>query len=98
VLRSATRRFDYGPEFLASLPIGGLDGTLQRRLDASTPLRGKTGHLSHVGSLSGVVADDGGRRLAFAVLVNGARGGGFSVDAAIDDFLVRLRRDLVAVR
>lgn len=90
VLRDASARFDFGPEFLSSLPIGGLDGTLEDRLDPNTPVRGKTGHLSHVGALSGVLFAPGGRRLGFAVLVNGARGGALEIDEAIDAFVVRL--------
>jgi D-alanyl-D-alanine carboxypeptidase/D-alanyl-D-alanine-endopeptidase (penicillin-binding protein 4) len=91
VIRDAARRFSSGPEFLASLPLAGLDGTLEDRMDeAPRPLRGKTGHLRHVSSLSGVFPDPSGRRLAFALIVNGARGGGLEVDAAIDAFLFDL--------
>ncbi len=93
VIRSAAQDFRSGPEFLASLPLGGLDGTLEERME-STPgqVRGKTGHLSSAVSLSGVTHDASGRRLAFAVLVNGARAGSTSVDHAIDDFLSDLSR------
>ncbi len=85
VLRRAARSFDSGPEFLASLPLGGLDGTLEDRMeDGAIPVRGKTGHLRRVSSLSGVVPAPDGRWLAFAILVNGARGNRLDVDAAID--------------
>ena len=85
VLRRAARSFAFGPEFLASLPLGGLDGTLEDRMeDGAISVRGKTGHLRRVSSLSGVVPSPDGRWLAFAILVNGARGNRLDVDAAID--------------
>ena len=69
-------------------PLGGLDGTLEERLEGSgIALRGKTGHLRHVASLSGVLPDASGRLLTFVVLVNGARGGREDVDDAIDAFV-----------
>ncbi len=62
-----------GP-LLASLPVGGEDGTLRRRF-ADTPLnhevRAKSGYLNGVSCLSGYVLDsDTGRKVAFSVLVN----------------------------
>jgi D-alanyl-D-alanine carboxypeptidase/D-alanyl-D-alanine-endopeptidase (penicillin-binding protein 4) len=90
VIRDSAGRFAYGPEFMASLPIGGLDGTLEDRLAPTTPVRGKTGHLNHVGSLSGIISGSSNRAIAFAVLVNGARGSADDVDGAIDAFVERL--------
>ncbi len=91
VLRRASRSFDSGPEFLASLPLGGLDGTLEDRMeDGAILVRGKTGHLRRVSSLSGVVPAPDGRWLAFAILVNGARGNRLDVDAAIDALVAAL--------
>jgi D-alanyl-D-alanine carboxypeptidase/D-alanyl-D-alanine-endopeptidase (penicillin-binding protein 4) len=91
VVRSAVRRFESGPEFLASLPLGGLDGTLEERLqDQSLPVRAKTGHLTGVAALCGLVPDAEGRRLLFAVLANGTRGAAEEVDAVLDSFVVGL--------
>jgi D-alanyl-D-alanine carboxypeptidase/D-alanyl-D-alanine-endopeptidase (penicillin-binding protein 4) len=91
VLRNAARNFGWGPEFLASLPLGGLDGTLEDRLvGVDVSLRAKTGHISGVAALCGVVPDAGGRRLGFAVLVNGARAGRTTVDTVLDTFVTRL--------
>jgi D-alanyl-D-alanine carboxypeptidase/D-alanyl-D-alanine-endopeptidase (penicillin-binding protein 4) len=88
VMRSASLRFESGPEFLASLPIGGLDGTLEERLrDPSLPVRAKTGHLTGVVALCGIVPDAQERRLLFAVLVNGARTSSEAVDAELDSFV-----------
>jgi D-alanyl-D-alanine carboxypeptidase/D-alanyl-D-alanine-endopeptidase (penicillin-binding protein 4) len=88
VIRAVSDDFAAGPEFLASLPLGGLDGTLEDRMeDPRVAVRGKTGHLNHVSALSGVLSTATGRRLAFAVIVNGGRGGREAVDDAIDSFV-----------
>jgi len=58
---------------LPALPASGRDGTLRKRLVRCDGLvRAKTGTLAGVGALSGIVAsEDGSRRLAFSILVNG---------------------------
>ncbi len=90
IVRDAVLRFDSGPEFIASLPLSGLDGTLEERMnDAETHVRGKTGHLRHVASLSGLLPR-GEEWLVFSILVNGARGNEADVDAAIDAFVGEL--------
>ena len=91
VIRELSGDFDTGPEFLASLPLGGLDGTLEDRMvDGAVAVRGKTGHLRHVASLSGLLSASNGRRLVFSVLVNGGRGGPEAMDDAIDSFVAGL--------
>jgi D-alanyl-D-alanine carboxypeptidase/D-alanyl-D-alanine-endopeptidase (penicillin-binding protein 4) len=73
VLRSAYRDVRVGPELMASLAIGGVDGTLRRRLRGPAVrgrVRGKTGTLAGVSSLAGYVGVETGRPLAFVVLVN----------------------------
>ena len=90
IVRSANE-FDSGPEFLASLPLSGRDGTLEDRMeDHPVALRGKTGHLRHVSSLSGLLGAGGGRRLAFSLVVNGGSGNREDVDLAMDQFVARL--------
>jgi D-alanyl-D-alanine carboxypeptidase/D-alanyl-D-alanine-endopeptidase (penicillin-binding protein 4) len=76
------------PDFLASLPIAAVDGTLQKRL-AGTPAAGrarlKTGSLNGVKTAAGYVQDTQGRRYAVTFLINhpaAAEG-----QPAIDDFL-----------
>lgn len=73
LLRGAHADYRIGPDLLASLPVGGMDGTLARRW-ASTPAKGrvraKTGTLEKVTSLAGYVAVDSGHPLAFAIVVN----------------------------
>ena len=91
VVRDSARSSAYGPEFLASLPIAGRDGTLETRMRDFVPtVRAKTGHLQRVSSLSGVVPRADGGRLIFSLLVNGARGSSLDVDAAIDAFVETL--------
>jgi D-alanyl-D-alanine carboxypeptidase/D-alanyl-D-alanine-endopeptidase (penicillin-binding protein 4) len=61
------------PEFVASLPIVALDGTMRRRL-AGEPVAGrahvKTGLLADVRSLAGYVLDRAGRRSIVVMLVH----------------------------
>jgi len=66
-------RFPVAPEFLSSLGIAGKDGTLRYRFEGSDAvgrLRGKTGTLEKVSSLSGYVQSIGGEKFCFAVIVN----------------------------
>ena len=65
--------FELMPEFLASLPIAGVDGTLKNRMQgvyAEKTLRAKTGTLSGVSALAGytVTADD--EVFAFGILIS----------------------------
>jgi D-alanyl-D-alanine carboxypeptidase/D-alanyl-D-alanine-endopeptidase (penicillin-binding protein 4) len=90
-LRSARASFDYGPEFEASLPIAGTDGTLERRAEASRArIRAKTGLLTRVTSLSGYARAADGERLVFAILVNGYRGGAYGAMRAVDGIAAAL--------
>ncbi len=60
--------------WLDALPVGGVDGTLQRRFTAPElkgRVRAKTGSLRHVAGLSGYVDTLGGETVAFSILVNG---------------------------
>jgi D-alanyl-D-alanine carboxypeptidase/D-alanyl-D-alanine-endopeptidase (penicillin-binding protein 4) len=73
LLAAAHRDFRIGPDLLASLPIGGHDGTLARRWigrPAMGRVRAKTGSLERVVTLAGYVGVDGGHLIAFAILVN----------------------------
>ncbi len=91
LLRRAISDPRHGPELLTSLPLGGLDGTLEdRKLETVPGLRAKTGHLRAVSALSGVMRGADGRSLAFSVLVNGARGHRTAVDDAMDALVRRL--------
>ena len=61
------------PEFMASLPIAGTDGTMRKRM-RDAPGAGqahvKTGLLSDVRSIAGYVLDKRGRRHVVVMIVN----------------------------
>jgi D-alanyl-D-alanine carboxypeptidase/D-alanyl-D-alanine-endopeptidase (penicillin-binding protein 4) len=63
----------YMPEFLASMSLSGLDGTLARRF-RNTELVGKahlkTGSLDHVAAIAGYLQARSGRRFAIVALQN----------------------------
>ena len=79
----------YMPEYLASMSLAGLDGTLIYRMDDG-PLIGaahlKTGSLDHVAALAGYLQSVSGKRYAVAVLQNHTdvhRGPGQEVQEAL---------------
>lgn len=63
----------YAPEFMASLPITGEDGTMARRKVAVSWGRMKTGFLRDVRSIAGYVHAQDGRRYAIYASVTGNR-------------------------
>jgi D-alanyl-D-alanine carboxypeptidase/D-alanyl-D-alanine-endopeptidase (penicillin-binding protein 4) len=75
----AAQKSPVGPEFLASLPIVGMDGTMKKRLPDS-PLVGaariKTGTLNDAKTMAGYVTDRSGRLLVVVCLINDGRAGG----------------------
>jgi D-alanyl-D-alanine carboxypeptidase/D-alanyl-D-alanine-endopeptidase (penicillin-binding protein 4) len=73
VLRAALRDFRIASEFLASLAVGGADGTLAHRMAGSAAerfVRAKTGTLANVSCLSGIVGAPGSKPLVFSILMN----------------------------
>jgi D-alanyl-D-alanine carboxypeptidase/D-alanyl-D-alanine-endopeptidase (penicillin-binding protein 4) len=82
LLNFALKQSWFGP-YYASLPVAGLDGTLEDRMK-NTPAAGrihaKTGSVEHVRTLSGFAETPGGRRLIFSFLSNNQ--GGKSHEAA----------------
>ena len=88
MLRFAWRQ-PYMPEYLASLSLSGLDGTLRRRF-ANTGLIGKahlkTGSMDHVTAIAGYLQSKSGRRFAVVAMQNFAdihRGPGEEVQEAL---------------
>jgi D-alanyl-D-alanine carboxypeptidase/D-alanyl-D-alanine-endopeptidase (penicillin-binding protein 4) len=96
MLHAAYRDPAVMPELLASLSIGGVDGTLRHRFTAqrtSRTIRAKTGTLAAVTSLSGYVLGAGDApSYAFSVYVNDVAGKTVSMRQAIDAFVATLAR------
>ncbi len=67
------QNFELMPEYLASLPIAGVDGTLSNRMQgvsAEKTLRAKTGTLSGVSALAGYTVTADGEVFAFGILIS----------------------------
>jgi D-alanyl-D-alanine carboxypeptidase/D-alanyl-D-alanine-endopeptidase (penicillin-binding protein 4) len=74
VLDDMRSQFPYQPEFVSSLPIAGVDGTLKRRMKGTPAerwVRAKTGFLTGVVSLAGYVGRRDGTVLPFVFMYNG---------------------------
>jgi D-alanyl-D-alanine carboxypeptidase/D-alanyl-D-alanine-endopeptidase (penicillin-binding protein 4) len=86
-LLAAMDRHPHAAAFRDSLPIAGVDGTLEKRMKG-TPAEGrvaaKTGSLRLARALAGYVTTVHGERLAFAIVVNNHEGKGREAVAAID--------------
>jgi serine-type D-Ala-D-Ala carboxypeptidase/endopeptidase (penicillin-binding protein 4) len=87
------------PEYVASLPIVGTDGTLRKRLNtsaASGQAHMKTGYLEGVRAIAGYVLDRSGRWLIVVCLVNhpAAVNGAAFQDAVIDWAVLRASTSL----
>lgn len=82
------------PEFVASLPVAGIDGTMARRF-ADAPLRGrahvKTGSLADVASIAGYVTTASGRRMVVVALINHPKAN--EARSAFDRLLERVYAD-----
>ena len=77
----------YMPEYLASLSIPGVDGTLRGRLTQGPEvgwMHMKTGHLDDVAALAGYVHAHNGKTYVAVLLINGEIGG---TNALFDTFL-----------
>ncbi|MGE3757901.1 MAG: D-alanyl-D-alanine carboxypeptidase/D-alanyl-D-alanine-endopeptidase [Pseudobdellovibrionaceae bacterium] len=74
ILEEMKHDFQYQPEFLTSLPIGGIDGTLKNRMRntaATRWVRAKTGSINQVVSLAGYAGRKDGHVLTFSFIYNG---------------------------
>ncbi|MDP9009569.1 MAG: D-alanyl-D-alanine carboxypeptidase/D-alanyl-D-alanine-endopeptidase [Pseudomonadota bacterium] len=72
---NAAYRSRFAPEYLASFPLAGMDGTLRTRMK-STPagsVRLKTGHLESVSGVAGYVTTSTGKTYVLVSLVNHVR-------------------------
>lgn len=95
VLLSAAHDFTYNAEFISSLGVSGVDGTMKEKFTSprlKRRLRAKTGTLRGVNALTGYGISPEGRVFVFAVLVNSLKeGAGF---VRYSDNIVRAIMDL----
>ncbi len=80
----------YADAWREALPIGGIDGTLKNRFKgtvAAGNVRGKTGTIDQVSSLSGYVNSATGEKFVFSIIVNGVNDGKLR-QAAIDEIVL----------
>lgn len=94
VLQHLRADFRVQPEFLTSLPIAGVDGTLKRRMKNSQAerwVRAKTGFLTNVVSLAGYAGLEDGRVVTFSFVYNGSTDE-TKVRAFFDNLLIHLVR------
>jgi len=92
-LQQGASSFRFGPEYVAALPIGGRDGTLEKRTGVPEDrVRAKTGLLGaqRVMALSGFAERANGETVIFSILVNGYRGGVDEAMRAVDDWVAGL--------
>jgi len=86
--------------YYASLPVSGIDGSLEERMK-NTPAAGrvhaKTGSVEHVRALSGFADTAGGRRLVFSFLTNNEGGKNHETTDALDGLCVAMIEELNAV-
>jgi serine-type D-Ala-D-Ala carboxypeptidase/endopeptidase (penicillin-binding protein 4) len=73
VLSTAASDISIAPEFIASLGVGGEDGTLRNRFPSEithSTIRGKTGSLDGVNALAGYMTSKDKENIAFAIILN----------------------------
>lgn len=89
VVNDMKYQFQYYPEFVTSLPIAGIDGTLKNRMKGTSSerwVRAKTGFLTGVVSLAGFAGRRDGTVIPFVLIFNGSA----------DESKVRLLFDKIA--
>ena len=92
---SVMRRSPHFRQYFDALPVAGVDGTLETRMrgtPAEANVRGKTGTLGGVRSLSGYVTTKGGGQLIFSVLSNNFMTSTAYISRVQDSIAVRLSR------
>ncbi len=71
VFRAGSTSLEYGPEFLASFPVNGVDGTLYNRMKdlPAGSFRGKTGSLNDTCTIAGILTAQSGKKIALAIFL-----------------------------
>ena len=84
-----------GP-FVAELPVGGRDGTLESRMRNAAldrNVQAKTGSINNVRALSGYVENARGEKLAFSMIANNFTATSAQVDAIMERALERIVKE-----
>lgn len=87
---------EYGPEFLASFPVNGVDGTLAGRMSLipQGSFRGKTGSLNDTCSIAGILRTCSGKTVALTIFLHIPRGHIWRARAWQDKLIEELYRTL----
>jgi serine-type D-Ala-D-Ala carboxypeptidase/endopeptidase (penicillin-binding protein 4) len=89
----------WGQDFLSTLPIAGVDGTLENRMKgtaAAGQVHAKTGTLEHEHSIAGYATTLGGEHLVFAIFGNNNPQRGHDATAPLDEITVAMVETLGA--
>src|SRR6266705_1144211 len=84
--------------YYASLPVAGVDGTLEDRMKntlAAGQIHAKTGSVEHVRTLSGFAQTPGGRRVIFSFLSNHEGGKGHEAADALTGLCVAMLEEFI---
>ena len=80
----------YRDDFFNSLPIAGINGTLQNSFKGTkleNNLLAKTGSMTRVRSLAGIFTDKNGKKIIFALIINNFEGKQANAEKAVETFL-----------
>lgn len=93
LLDFAYHHYETNYEFISSLPVGGVDGTLKYRMrNIAWKVRAKTGSMSGVTALAGYVVSKQKEPYAFVMIVNGRNGMGWKYKEMEDKVVTTLSK------
>jgi serine-type D-Ala-D-Ala carboxypeptidase/endopeptidase (penicillin-binding protein 4) len=95
LLKYAQEQTWFAPYYL-SLPVAGIDGSLQDRMKATVAagrIHAKTGSVEHVRTLSGFAETPSGRRLIFSFLSNNQGGKNHEAADALNGLCVAMMEE-----
>lgn len=93
------RQQPWGDAFLTTLPVAGLDGTLEHRMNgtpAESRIQAKTGSVARVQAISGFATTLQGEHLIFSMFDNHNGGPGRDAERILDAIAVAMVQDLGA--
>jgi D-alanyl-D-alanine carboxypeptidase/D-alanyl-D-alanine-endopeptidase (penicillin-binding protein 4) len=83
----------WGPDFISTLPIAGVDGTLENRFTsgpANGMIRAKTGSIDNVRAMSGYATTQRGASLVFGIFANNNPQHGLDATSTMDAILTAM--------